>query len=101
MLDTDVADEKVCKTKPSRIKKSATYVVDVSGLDSMEDIKKDEFGVWNYSGSHPKAYKVNEDMSLVNVSTSAKGSNVVLLRRLHCTHPSNPAFKRLICSLSG
>jgi hypothetical protein len=24
----------------------------------LDDIKKDEFGIWNYSGSHPQAYRV-------------------------------------------
>ena len=31
----------------------------------------------------------------------ASGSSVVYLRRLHCTHPSNSEFKRLICLVSG
>ena len=31
----------------------------------------------------------------------ATGKNVMLFQRLHCTHPSNAEFKRLICCLSG
>ena len=34
-------------------------------------------------------------------SEGASGNNVVHLRYLHCTHPSNSDFKRLICFLSG
>ena len=40
-------------------------------------------------------------MSVEKCSNEAKGDNVVYLRRLHCTHPSNPEFKRLICFVSG
>ena len=30
--------------------RSASYVVDVCNLQNQDDIKKDEFGIWNYSG---------------------------------------------------
>jgi len=58
-----------------------------------------------YSGSHPQAFKVyhKEDghMTAEKCGEGASGANVVLLRRLHCTHPSNTDFKGLICFLSG
>ena len=96
---------KVCEAKQSSIRKSATYVVDVRNLRNRDDNKKDEFGIWHYSGSHPQPYKVhqNEDGSLFieKCCPGATGANVVLLRRLHCTHPSNAKFKRLICFLTG
>ena len=46
----------VCYVKPSAVTRSASYVVDVRNLQNQDDIKKDEFGIWNYSGSH--SYKV-------------------------------------------
>ena len=80
-------------------------MVDVRSLHNIEDIKKDEFGIWNYSGSHPQVFKVYmEDdgyKTIEKCSEGASGNNVVYLRRLHCTHPSNSDFKRLICFLSG
>ena len=48
----------VCCQKPISVTKSATYVVDVRKLPNQDDIKKDEFGIWKYSGSHPQAFKV-------------------------------------------
>ena len=91
--------------KPTSVTESATYVVDVRNLQNTEDIKKDEFGIWKYSGSHPQMFKVytEEDghISVEKCCDGASGSNVVYLRRLHCTHPSNNDFKRLICFLSG
>ena len=38
--------------KPTGIKASTTFVVDVRNLECLDDIKKDEFGIWHYSGSH-------------------------------------------------
>jgi len=37
--------------KPTNITTSATYVVDVRSLQNADDIKKEEFGIWRYSGS--------------------------------------------------
>ena len=96
---------KVCERKPTPIRKSATYVVNVRNLRSQDDIKKDEFGIWKYSGSHPQPFKVHQEedgyLTIERCCPGVSGANVVLLRHLHCTHPSNAEFKRLICFLTG
>ncbi len=90
---------------PTNITKSSTYVINVTNLDHPDDIKNDHFGVWNHSGSHPLFFKVNiEEDGYVTVekcAPGASGNNVVCLRRLHCVHPSNKNFKRMIASLTG
>ena len=58
LFDPDIPYNKVCKEKPSGIRCSA---VDAGYLKFIDDIKKDEFGIWNYSGSHPVAYSVHAD----------------------------------------
>ena len=87
------------------ITRSATFVVDVCCLENQEDIRKDEFGIWHYSGSHPQVFHVKQEddgyISIEKCEAGATGKNVMLLRRLHCMHPSNAEFKRLICFLSG
>ena len=101
----DPPKDKICYVKPTLVTKSAAYIVDTSCLHNLEDIKKDSYGIWKYSGSHPQTFKVyTEDDGykvIEKCSKGASGSNVVYLRRLHCTHPSNSDFKRLICFLSG
>ena len=95
----------LCIEKPTNITESATYVVNTENLSHVDDIKKDEFGIRHYSGSHPQPYRVSHKndgyMSIERCGDDAKGGNVVYLRRLHCTHPSNSEFKRLICFVSG
>ena len=54
-------NSKICRKKPTSVCRSATYVVDVRSLRCQDDIKKDEFGIWNYSGSHPQPFKVHEN----------------------------------------
>ena len=101
----DPPANKICTSKPLNVSKSATYIIDITCLNNAEDIKKDNFGIWKYSGSHPQLFKVYTDDDgekvIERCYPHAAGNNIVYLRRLHCTHPSNKSFKRLICFLSG
>ena len=105
LLNLTLQKDKICNLKPVNVHSSATYEVDVRNLKSMEDIKKDEFGIWNYSCSDPQMHCVSvEDersLSIDKCSSGATGADVVWLQRLHCTYPSNPKFKRLISFESG
>ena len=104
LLDPNLPYSKVCKDKPAGVTCSATYVVDTRNLKCLDDIKKDEFGIWNYSGSHPVSYRVHSKHGCMVVEKCEKGAvggNIYYLRRLHCTHPSDPTFKRMICFVSG
>ena len=49
---------RVSRVCPHRVTKSSTYVVDVTSLAHPEDVKKDDFGKWDYKGSHPVAFHV-------------------------------------------
>ena len=54
----DPDESKICRVKPTSVSESATYVVDVRNFENTEDINKDKFGIWTYSGSHPQVFKV-------------------------------------------
>ena len=104
LLDPNIPNEKIGTTKPTGSTSSATFVVDICQLKCTDDVKKDEFGIWKYSGSHPTAYevKVHNDLDEVGkCSDDCSGDNIVHLQRLHCTHPSNQDFKWMICFVSG
>lgn len=105
LLNSNISDSKICTAKPIGITTSATFVVDIRHLKCLDDVKKDEFGIWKFSGSHPKAHEVTiQDDGYVAVEKYSDhfcGDNIVHLRHLHCTHPSNQDFKRMICVVSG
>jgi len=98
---------RICTTLPTHITSSATYVIDVTKLANPDDVKKDIFGVWSHSGSHPQACKVHvEEDGYVNVEKcdpGAKGDDDVYLRHLHSVH--RPPFKQPVqaddCLCSG
>ena len=94
----------MCSSWPLQIENSSTFVIDVTKLKHPDDVKKDFFGKWNHSGSHPLSFKArNIADEKIEVERCAPGVsvNVFYLRRLHCYHPSNSSFRRLIAFVSG
>ena len=101
-----INQDHICKECPTGITCSATFIVDLNKLRHPDDIKKDEFGKWNYSGSHCVQYLTWNDggsfqFSKMEKNNSQPSGNVVQLRRVRCTHPSNPAFQRMLAFATG
>ena len=106
LLDPNIDRNKICKRRPILVEESSTYVVDLDLLQDPEDVKKDNFGVWKYSGSHTIKFesRITEDGVLeIGRSTfsSSKGWEKFSLRRLHSTHPTNSKFRRLLGFITG
>ena len=81
LLNPEIDKRKICNEKPCNVTESATYVVNMWNLQHPNDIKKDQFGIWNYSGSHPQAYRVyNKEggyMSVEKCGSGATGPSIV------------------------
>ena len=82
LLNQDIAKDRICMKKPSGITCSASYVVDVRTLDCLDDIKKDEFGIWNYSGSHPRGFRVFHKMVLLEAIFSIYAAYIALIHQM-------------------
>ena len=84
---------------------SSTFIVDISKLSHPDDVKKDFFGKWNHSGSHPVPFLAQftpeGDVEVERCAAGASGKDVYYLRRLHSIHPSNSQFRRLLAIVSG
>ena len=86
------------------IDSSSSFVVDITKLKHPDDVRKDFFGKWVHSGSHPIPFKVRvNSYDEVEVEKCAPGATgeVFYLRRLHCYNPSNSEFRRLLAFISG
>lgn len=105
LLDPNIKTQKICYGIPRNVTKSATYVIDMGSLDHPDDIKRDFFGVWTYSGSHKLSFhtRILEDgyVEIEKCASGASGDDVYHLRRLHGFHPSNGKCKRLVALVSG
>ena len=105
LLDPNIDQSRVYRVWPvSGVKSNATFGVDITSLKHPDDVRKDFFGKWIHSGSHPFAFKATfGENGQVYVEKCAPGasSNIFYLRRLHCYHPSNTNFRRLLAFVSG
>ena len=104
LLDPMIDTSRVCKTWPiSDITTNSTFVVNVTKLKHPDDVRKDFFGKWIHTGSHPFTFKAYIRDNCVSVERCAPGAHgtVYYLRRLHSYHPSNTDFRRMLAFVSG
>ena len=98
-----IPDNCVCYQKPSGVTYSSVFVVDLSCVSCLEDLKADDNGVWVHGGKPRHNYHVEFDdetnavLDAKKVSdSSTKDTNVFTLVRLYHTHKSTPQFRRRI-----
>ena len=105
LLNPKINEQRIAMKRPLEAPFSSTFVVDVSKLAHPDDIKKDVYGKWLYSGSHSDvficSYSQDDKVSIERAAAGASGDNVYYLRRLHSVHPSNNDFRRVLALLSG
>ena len=93
---------KICFVRPVNIKKSATYVIDITKLHHPDDAKKDNFGRWEHVGSHTTLFKVQQSGDVMEIEKCAsEASDCFKLRRLYSRHPSNQGFRRILAFVTG
>ena len=96
MSPDTLASNKICHQRPTAITQSVTFVIDSTKSEDPEDIKHDNFGTWEYSGSHFQIFRMHIKDGIVVVdkcAPGATGNDIIQLRRLHSVHPSNKQFK--------
>ena len=95
----------ICLERPTDIRSSATYIIDLERLKHPDDAKRDNFGRWNYSGSHTFPFQswFNEtgDLHVERLSSTDHATDVKYLRRVHYTHPSDSMCKRMLAFITG
>ena len=84
----------VCHSQPINICRSSTFVVDLDSLKHTDDINKDCFGKWIYSGSHSVSYAAFRagqkfDFERLSGIPISNVDNNFQLWRINYKHPSN------------
>ena len=106
LLNPHIIKKKICHSKPCNVSQSSTFVVDLESLQHPDDIKKDDFGKWVYSGSHSVSYAAYQsnhklDFERVTGTPSSNAGNIFQLRRINCHHPTNSQCQRLLAFVTG
>ena len=98
-----VPPSKICTRKPTSVTYSSVFVVDLSCIKYIDDLRADDNGVWLHSGKPQRKYKVEFDsnrkeiISATIVNTDSNESDVYTLVRIYHRHKSSPEFQRHIC----
>ena len=100
-----VPPSKICTRKPTSITYSSVFVVDLTCVKSIDDLRADDNGVWLHSGKPRRKYKVEFDSSrkeiisatVVNKDSNSEESDVYTLVRIYHRHKATPEFQRHIC----
>lgn len=105
LLDPNIDKSRIATLRPIGATQNSTFVVDLSKLDHPDDVKKDIFGKWEHSGSHPEVFKCSFDevdsVMMEKCAPGASGSNVYYLRRLRSYCPTNHDVRRLMAFIHG
>ena len=105
LLDPNIDKSKIALKRPVGTTHNATFVVDLSKLDHPDDVKKDNFGKWEHSGSHPEVFRClfgeQDSVTVEKCAPGASGSNVYYLRRLRSYCPTNHEVRRLMAFIHG
>ena len=105
LLNPNMNKSLVAHGRPIQVETSSTFVIDLTSLKHPDDVKKDMYGRWDYSGSHPEVFRCSfdqfDDVIIEKCAPGAAGSNVYYLRRIRSTHPSNGDFRRMIAFVHG
>jgi len=100
MIGTVPAD-RICKRKPTAVRYSAVFVVDLSCVNSIEDLRADDNGVWLHGGKPRGKYQVDCDpvtSEVINVvsldkKNTREGDSVFTLVRLYHRHKGTSEFQ--------
>ena len=105
LLSSNIDESRIAYKRPIKVQCSSTFVIDLTKLAHPDDIKRDAYGRWIQNGSHTDVFKCfyDEDgeVSIDKAAPGATGSNVYYLRRIHCVHPSNSSFRRILAFICG
>ena len=53
LLDPHISASRIWSEQPACVEESSTYVINITKFADPEEVKNDNFGSWNHSGSHP------------------------------------------------
>ena len=95
-------ENRICQQKPIGVKYSSVFVVDLSGVSCLEDLRADDNGTWIHGGKPRRKYIVELDDTNTVVDAKlmqeddSKHENVFTLVRLYHRHKHTPQFQRRI-----
>ena len=95
-------ENRICHQKPVGVRYSSVFVVDLSGISCLEDLRADDNGTWVHGGKPRRKYVAEFDDANTVVDAKliqeddSNHSNVFTLVRLYHRHKYTPQFQQRI-----
>ena len=100
-------ENRICHQKPVGVRYSSVFVVDLSGVSCLEDLRADDNGTWIHGGKPRRKYLVEFDDANTVVDAKliqeddiqeddSNHDNIFTLVRVYHRHKHTPQFQRRI-----
>ena len=98
---SNIDEEKVCTVQPLSVTENASFVVDIDAV-SFQDLKADDLGSWNATGTKKSYFRFQPSGSLrVSDKRPANSSDYYTMTRRYYVHKTYARFHRQIVDIKG
>ena len=97
-----VPSDRICHKKPTSVTYSSVFVVDLSCVRCIDDLRADDNGVWTHGGKPRRKYSIERDPVTCEVigaepfDGESTSEEVYTLVRVYHRHKATPEFLRRI-----
>ena len=105
LLNPELKNERVCKSQPVNVEHNATFVVDLTELESPKDMYADDMGSWKYNGVY-RAWATVESDGFTSTHGNRKPcrseeGTVYHIVKKYFVHKTSADLKKTVAFLSG
>lgn len=103
LLDPKLPNSKIATSRPVAIQDNVTFIVDLTKLQSKQDIRADDLGSWHCNGKRLiqcKVDKFGKVVELVDKPSKRTGTLHTIVRRYY-EHATARDFKKTIAEILG
>ena len=94
--------DRICHRKPTSVTYNGVFVVDLSCVHCIDDLRADDNGVWTHAGKPRRKYRIRRDPEACGliyadpVEEPTPESEIFTLVRIYHHHKGTPEFQRRI-----
>ena len=102
LVDKTLPNRNIATSQPVCVEDNLVFVVDLSKLDSPDDIKADDLGSWTCNGKRMMCCEVeNGEVTETFLSKRRRGPHSYTLIKRYYKHATAGDFKKIIAELIG
>ena len=102
LCNPSLSDEIICCTHPVLVESNVSFVVDLSKLAHLHDVRPDDLGTWKCTGSRILTFAVKINGRRCTIASKRSNSAMMVdIRRQYYVHATDNDFHRMIAFLEN